>query len=251
MGMAKLRPRSPRIRTWFETHFSSQRQEGEGILADISYTGARVEDARPCPKIGASVVLYVSLPEQDKPFQLEGKVARHTQEGFAIEYENVGPDVRDGVDRVADLVGELDSLAEDFDTDLIGDEKAAELPLENAVTKPREVPVKPTAPAGKREEVSVERVEKKPEAPAPKLDAGPLPEAPKEAAKREAAPATRGNGIDLSAMPLAELEALRGRLDREIDTRREEAKQRVRNEIEQLAKREGFSIEELLATAKR
>jgi hypothetical protein len=55
--------RSPRIRTRFETHFSSQRQEGEGVLADISYTGARVEDTGFRPSIGALAILYICLPD--------------------------------------------------------------------------------------------------------------------------------------------------------------------------------------------
>jgi PilZ domain len=250
MDMAKPSRRSPRIRTWFETHFSSQRQEGEGILADISYTGARVEDSELRPKIGAQVILYVSLPEQDKPFQLEGKVARQTTRGFAIEYERPGPDVRRGVDRVAELVGELDNLAPSLASDA-NDADEPELPLENAVTQPRNVPIALASPRPKREEVSVERLEHKPAAPGPKLDASPLPAASKDAGKRETAPMARANAIDLSAMPLQELEALRERLDLEIGTRREEAKQRVRQEIEQLAQREGFSVEELIEPSQR
>ena len=125
--------RSPRIRTWFETHFSSQRQEGEGVLADVSYTGARVEDTGIRPSVGALAILYVCLPDDPKPFQLEGKVTRHTDAGFAIEYDKPDRDTRCGVDRIAELVG-LPEASPNDSSDAAPIESAEE---DCVVTRPR------------------------------------------------------------------------------------------------------------------
>ena len=66
--------------------------------------GARVEDTGIQPSVGALAILYVCLPDDPKPFQLEGKVTRHTDAGFAIEYEVEDPEVRRLVDDVSAIV---------------------------------------------------------------------------------------------------------------------------------------------------
>jgi hypothetical protein len=185
---------SPRIRTWFETHFSSQRQEGEGVLADVSYTGARVEDTGIQPSIGALAILYVCLPDDPKPLQLEGKVTRHTDAGFAIEYDKPDRDTRCGVDRIAELVGFPEASPNDA-SDVAPSEN---LEGDSAVTQPQ------------------------------------MPET------------SQASELDLTQYEMAELETLAERVASELDLRRDEAKKRVREEIEQIAAREGFSLDEVL-----
>ncbi len=83
---------------------------GAGILANISYSGALIEDITMQPEIGTRVVLYVYLKptsafEATTPFKLTGHVVRHTPDGFAIEYkDNLDPDVRRMVDDAAAIV---------------------------------------------------------------------------------------------------------------------------------------------------
>jgi hypothetical protein len=194
---------SPRIRTWFETHFSSQRQEGEGVLADVSYTGARVEDTGIRPSIGALAILYVCLPEDPKPFQLEGRVVRHTLEGrvarhtdagFAIEYEKPDQDTRRGVDRIAEMVGP--PQASPFDS-------SDSTPLES--------------------------VEDDPSATQPQMSERP-----------------QLSRLDLTECEVSELEMLAERIASELIRRRDDSKRRVREEIEKIVAREGFSLEEVL-----
>ena len=90
--------------------YSFGRIEGDGVLADISYSGALIEDANMEPEIGAPVVLYVYLKppsafEAATPFELVGHVTRHSSTGFAIEYkDDLDPDVRQMVDDAAALV---------------------------------------------------------------------------------------------------------------------------------------------------
>ena len=194
--------RSPRIRTWFETHFSSQRQEGEGVLADVSYTGARVEDTGIQPSIGALAILYVCLPDDPKPFQLEGRVTRHTDAGFAIEYARPDEDMRRGVDRIAEMVG----LPEVSPADSID-----------------------STPIDSSEPTASESVEDDPSVTQPQM-----PEMPQL------------SEVDLTQCGISELEGLAERIASELTLRRDGAKRRVREEIEKLAEREGFSLDDLL-----
>ena len=86
------------------------RMEGDGRLANISYSGALIEDITMQPEIGTRVVLYVYLEppgsfEAATPRKLVGHVTRHSSSGFAIEYDdNLDPDVRRMVDDAAALV---------------------------------------------------------------------------------------------------------------------------------------------------
>jgi hypothetical protein len=104
------RRRDDRIPIPLEIHYSFGRSEGVGVLADISYSGALIEDTAMRPKIGTSIILYVYLKppsafEAATPFELTGSVVRHSSAGFAIEYEDiVDPDVRRMVDDAAAIV---------------------------------------------------------------------------------------------------------------------------------------------------
>ena len=104
------RRRDDRTPIRLEVHFSFSRVEGFGKLADISYSGALIEDTAMRPMIGTTIVLYVYLKppsafEAATPFELSGHVVRHSSTGFAIEYEdNHDPDLRRMVDDAAAIV---------------------------------------------------------------------------------------------------------------------------------------------------
>jgi len=92
-----------RTRAHFEIIYSSGREEGSGILADISYSGALLIRASVQPRLGAEVRVYVLLID-DSPFEIVGKVVRHVEDGFAIAYANLGLEFRDLVDDAAAVV---------------------------------------------------------------------------------------------------------------------------------------------------
>jgi len=75
--------RNSRIRTHFETSYSSGREDGSGILANISYSGALLTHTSIQPRLGSQVRVYVLLSE-DSPFEIVGQVVRHGEDGFAI-----------------------------------------------------------------------------------------------------------------------------------------------------------------------
>ncbi len=110
--MAKTTNKRPdnRIPIRLAVVYSFGRIEGDGVLANISYSGALIADANMEPAIGTLVTLYVYLKpptafEAVPPFKLVGHVTRHSSSGFAIEYDdNLDPDVRRMVDDAAAIV---------------------------------------------------------------------------------------------------------------------------------------------------
>jgi hypothetical protein len=102
--------RGTRVQTRFKTLYSAGEEEGgpggPGILAEISYSGARLTNTGAQPERGTRVCIYVWLPNQPEPFELAGHVVRHTPDGFAIEYEKPGQDTCHLVDAAAALVAD-------------------------------------------------------------------------------------------------------------------------------------------------
>ena len=106
--------RDPRVSLRLEAHYSFGRVVEDGMLANISYSGALIEDTTMRPEIGTRVVLQVSLVPPDgfeatTPFELTGRVVRHSDNGFAIEYvDRLDPAVRQMVDDAAEVVAGSD-----------------------------------------------------------------------------------------------------------------------------------------------
>ena len=95
--------RSPRFRTRFDALISAESEEGAGVLAEISYAGARLEESSINPPVGSRVTLYVFV-QPVAPFTLTGQVVRSTKDGFAITYELFDPEIRRLVDDVSAMV---------------------------------------------------------------------------------------------------------------------------------------------------
>ena len=95
--------RSPRFRTRFDSLISAESQEGAGVLTEISYAGAKLEDSSIKPPLGSKVTLYVFI-QPVAPFELQGHVARLTDTGFAVIYELFDPVIRQLVDDVRAIV---------------------------------------------------------------------------------------------------------------------------------------------------
>jgi hypothetical protein len=102
--------RNDRISIRLKTYGSFGRVELVGVLTNISYSGTLTEYTTIQPAIGTPIVLHVHLKppsafEVATPFDLEGRVVRHSPTGFAIVHEdNLDPDVRRMVDDAAEVV---------------------------------------------------------------------------------------------------------------------------------------------------
>jgi hypothetical protein len=92
-----------RFKTRFDALYSTGPSEGAGVLADLSYSGARLDEVSHQPAIGTRVRLYVFI-QPISPFELVGHVVRHTEKGFAIRYDVEETGVRRLVDDVAAIV---------------------------------------------------------------------------------------------------------------------------------------------------
>ncbi|MDJ0848819.1 MAG: PilZ domain-containing protein [Myxococcota bacterium] len=97
--------KQPRFRTQFDVLYSTGPAEGAGVLADLSYSGARLEQVsqQHIPEIGTRVRLYVFV-QPVAPFEIIGHVVRATDSGFAIAYEIDDAEVRRLVDDVSAIV---------------------------------------------------------------------------------------------------------------------------------------------------
>ncbi len=98
--------RGDRVPTALNAHYSSCPEDGIGVLANISYSGALIEGSSVQPSVGSRVRIYVFTEPIDplapaSPYELVGRVVRHSSSGFAIEYEEASPEVRQLVDKAA------------------------------------------------------------------------------------------------------------------------------------------------------
>lgn len=97
------RRKTPRYKAHFDALYSSGTREGAGVLAEISYASARLEDTSIRPDLGSRVRLYIFV-RPVAPFELVGEVVRHSDRGFAITIEPPSLEVRQLVDDVAAIV---------------------------------------------------------------------------------------------------------------------------------------------------
>lgn len=95
--------RSPRYLTQLDALISSEGKEDAGVLVEISYAGARLEQVKAIPPEGSKVCLYVFI-QPVAPFELHGVVARVTEDGFAVMYELFDPEIQSLVDDVSAIV---------------------------------------------------------------------------------------------------------------------------------------------------
>lgn len=106
MSAFRERRRGDRVSTALNAHYSSGPEDGIGVLANISYSGALIEGSSVQPAVGTKVRIYVFTEPVDpiapaSPYELLGRVVRHSSSGFAIEYEESDPEVCLLVDEAA------------------------------------------------------------------------------------------------------------------------------------------------------
>lgn len=103
--MSMEKRKEPRFRTQFDALYSTGASEGAGVLVDLSYSGAWLENVSEHhrPELDSSVRLYVFV-QPVAPFEIEGRVTRVSETGFAVVYEIDDPEVRRLVDDVSAIV---------------------------------------------------------------------------------------------------------------------------------------------------
>jgi hypothetical protein len=106
MSTSRNRRRGDRVATALSAHYSAGPEDGIGVLSNISYSGALIEGSSVQPTVGSKVRIYVFTEPVDpiapaSPYELVGRVVRHSSSGFAIEYEDADPEVRQLVDEAS------------------------------------------------------------------------------------------------------------------------------------------------------
>ena len=96
--------RGDRVPTALNAHYSSGPEEGIGVLANISTSGALIEGSSVQPTVGSKVRIYVFTEPVDpiapaSPYELVGRVVRHSCSGFAIEYDDADLEARQLFDK--------------------------------------------------------------------------------------------------------------------------------------------------------
>ena len=100
--------RNPRHRALLDVAFNAGRLEGEGVLADLSASGAAIERATQRPVVGSQLRIEIFV-EPNRTLQLRGTVSRHTETGFAVEHIGLSEELDELVKDVAAIAeGEKD-----------------------------------------------------------------------------------------------------------------------------------------------
>ena len=98
------RRNSPRVSARVDALIYWEGRESAGVLGDLSYSGAVVEDCALRPPTGAKVRVYLYLPGEPT-LELEAEVSRHTESGLALRYELHAVGNRRQLDAVMERVG--------------------------------------------------------------------------------------------------------------------------------------------------
>ncbi len=94
MSESPNRRAAERIRTEFETLYSSKRREGSGVLSDLSLLGAMLEEATLLPNVGEQVRLHLFPGGGVAPLMVFGGVVRLTESGFAVQFKEPAEAIR-------------------------------------------------------------------------------------------------------------------------------------------------------------
>lgn len=91
----------------FDTLYSTGPEEGSGVLTEISYNGARIEEVRSPPKKGTLVRIFVFV-QPVAPFEVAGHVVRVDEDSFAIRCDDLDEGIGRLMADVAAIVGGSD-----------------------------------------------------------------------------------------------------------------------------------------------
>jgi hypothetical protein len=75
-------------------YYSTDRNEGEGFISDLSLTGARITTEDTAPKAGSQVVLHLWTGGEGKQIRVGAEVVRGEEDGFAVRFLTLDPRVQ-------------------------------------------------------------------------------------------------------------------------------------------------------------
>jgi hypothetical protein len=82
--------KSPRTKVCFPVEYQSMAEMRQGMVANISFTGALLESASESIEPGTRLVLRCSIFVGSFDIELAGEIVRNTDGGFAVEFVDLG-----------------------------------------------------------------------------------------------------------------------------------------------------------------
>jgi hypothetical protein len=89
-----LQKRAPRVQVQFSCEFYGRKIQGNGLVRNISTSGALIEDAEPLLISGTQIRMRFALGSDTVPVELTAEVARETEGGFAVRFDSMDARVR-------------------------------------------------------------------------------------------------------------------------------------------------------------
>ena len=88
-GPPQRRPRAPRFGVYVPMEYEDHSVTGRGFTKNVSLSGVLIEQASWPAPIGASLRLRFSFFQGSFETPFRGKVVRHAEEGFAIQFASL------------------------------------------------------------------------------------------------------------------------------------------------------------------
>ncbi len=88
-GPPQQRPRAPRFSVYVPMEYENRAVAGRGFTKNVSLSGVLIEQASSPAPIGASLRLLFSFFQGSFETPLRGKVVRHAEDGFAIQFASL------------------------------------------------------------------------------------------------------------------------------------------------------------------
>ncbi len=99
MGNEMERRKRPRFGTQFHVGFSTEHLAGEGLVLNLSKEGCLVESDT-SPKEGEYLNLQISLPDQDRPMEIESAALRWVAgRAFGVEFLYMKQEAHDRLEK--------------------------------------------------------------------------------------------------------------------------------------------------------
>ena len=106
-----LRRTSPRLELSIPVGLELESGCDEGILCDISLSGARLEGTAIQPALGTEVIVSFAVRGRRRPFEIEARVVRVTPDGgYAVEFEAIDPRLKAGLEYVHAFIRKLPDI---------------------------------------------------------------------------------------------------------------------------------------------
>jgi hypothetical protein len=110
-----------RVEVQFSAEFRGRRVRGQGLVKNISESGALIDNADPLIMEGGRIRVRFSFFEDSVPIEIPAVVTRETPTGFGVRFSDMEPRLRRllsvAISRAKSRIEELEGMPGDDDGD--------------------------------------------------------------------------------------------------------------------------------------